>query len=74
MQELHDRLEEAGGATAAQMELNRKREIELAKMKKEAEEAAIAREAALAQMRKKHGEAVTEMEEQMEIANRARQK
>jgi hypothetical protein len=43
-------------------------------MKREAEEFAIAREAALALQRKKHSEAMADMEEQMEVANRARQK
>ncbi len=41
LEELHERLEEAGGATAAQLELNRKREAEMAKMKRELEEASI---------------------------------
>merc|ERR1719446_644692 len=34
MQDLADRLEEAGGATNAQMELNKKREAELTKLNK----------------------------------------
>jgi hypothetical protein len=41
LEELHDRLEEAGGATAAQIELNKKRESEMAKMKRDLEEASI---------------------------------
>ena len=41
LEELHERLEEAGGATAAQLELNKKRETEMAKMKRELEEASI---------------------------------
>ena len=41
LEELHDRLEEAGGLTSAQMELNKKREAEMAKMKRELEEASI---------------------------------
>ena len=41
MDELHERLEEAGGITAAQLELNKKREAEMAKMKRDLEEASI---------------------------------
>ena len=41
MEELHERLEEAGGATSAQIELNKKRESEMAKMKRDLEEASI---------------------------------
>ena len=74
LQELQERLEEAGGVTAAQIEINKKREAELLKLKKEAEQSVINREAALAQMRKKHNEAVTELEQQIEGANHARQR
>lgn len=41
LEELQERLEEAGGATSAQLELNKKREAEILKMKRELEEAAI---------------------------------
>ena len=71
---MQQRLEEAGGVTAAQMEINKKREADLLKLKKEAEQSAIHREAALASMRKKHNEAVTELEQQIEAANHARQR
>ena len=74
LQELQDRLDEAGGATAAQLELNKKREAELHKLKREAEEAIIQREAALASLRKKHNDAIADMEQQIEATNHARQK
>lgn len=35
LEELGDRLDEAGGATQAQMELNKKREAELAKLRRD---------------------------------------
>ena len=74
LQDLQQRLEEAGGVTAAQIEINKKREAELLKLKKEAEQSAIHREAALATLRKKHNEAVTELEQQIEASNHARQR
>lgn len=44
LEELGDRLDEAGGATQAQMELNKKREAELSKLRRDLEEAAISHE------------------------------
>merc|ERR1719490_219405 len=38
LEELGERLDEAGGATSAQMELNKKRENEVGKMRKDCEE------------------------------------
>ena len=56
------------------MESTKRREVELSKLKKEAEEAAIYREAAIAQLRKKHNEANAELEQQIEASNHARQR
>ena len=44
-------MEEAAGATSAQMELNKKREIEVGKMRKDLEEAAIQQEATMLSLR-----------------------
>ena len=45
LEELSERLEEAGGQTAAQIELNKRREAEMAKLRRESEEANLAHEA-----------------------------
>ncbi len=74
MEELVDRLEEAGGATASQIELNKKRETELTKLRRDVEEANIQHEAAMAGIRKKHNDAVTEMAEQLDILNKLKAK
>ena len=74
LQELQDRLEEAGGINAAQIELNKKRDAELTKCKREAEEASIQREAAMAAMRKRQSEIVADLEQQIEAANYSRAK
>lgn len=66
LDELSQRLEEAGGASTAQVELNKKREMELGKLRKDLEDAAIAHEAATSQLRKKHQDAVAEMSEQID--------
>ncbi|XP_042857492.1 myosin heavy chain, muscle-like [Penaeus japonicus] len=70
LEELGDRLDEAGGATAAQIELNKKREAELVKLRRDIEEANIQHEAALASLRKKHNDAVAEMSEQIDHLNK----
>ncbi|XP_045582191.1 myosin heavy chain, muscle isoform X2 [Procambarus clarkii] len=68
--DLSDRLEEAGGATAAQIELNKKRESELAKLRRDLEETNIQQEAALANLRKKHNDAINEMSDQIDHLNK----
>ncbi|CAF4502692.1 unnamed protein product, partial [Rotaria magnacalcarata] len=50
--EMNDRLEEAGGATTTQVEMNKKREGELAKLRRDLEEANLQHEATAAQLRK----------------------
>merc|ERR1719339_795041 len=70
MQELADRLEEAGGATSIQIDLNKKREAELAKLKRDLEECSIQHEAAAASLRKKHNDSVAEMSEQIDHLNK----
>ncbi|XP_042212119.1 myosin heavy chain, muscle-like isoform X1 [Homarus americanus] len=68
--ETGDRLEEAGGATAAQIELNKKREAELAKLRREIEENNMKTESALSILRKKHSDGVSELTEQIAHVNK----
>merc|ERR1711970_1653049 len=68
--DLGDRLDEAGGATAAQIELNKKRDSELARLRRDLEESNIQHEATLASLRKKHNDAVAEMAEQVDHLNK----
>ncbi|KAG0710436.1 Myosin heavy chain, muscle [Chionoecetes opilio] len=70
LSELADQLDEAGGATAAQIELNKKREAELAKLRRDLEEINIQHEAALSQLRKKHNDTINEMSEQIDHQNK----
>ncbi|XP_018022395.1 myosin heavy chain, muscle isoform X3 [Hyalella azteca] len=70
LEELSERLDEAGGATSAQIELNKKREAELGKLRRDLEESNIQHEAALASLRKKHNDAVAEMSEQIDHLNK----
>ncbi|XP_034831934.1 myosin heavy chain, muscle isoform X20 [Maniola hyperantus] len=74
LEELGERLEEAGGATSAQIELNKKREAELSKLRRDLEEANIQHESTLANLRKKHNDAVAEMGEQLDQLNKLKSK
>merc|ERR1719431_580774 len=70
VEEIGARLDEAGGAAAAQVELNKKREVELAKFKRDLEEMNIQHEAVLSSLRKKHNDAIAEMSEQVDYLNK----
>merc|ERR550534_1628587 len=63
------RLEEAGSNTATQVELNNKREQELARLKGELEELNIAHEGTLAALRMKHNNTMGELGEQIDNLN-----
>merc|ERR1712142_893777 len=66
LESLGERLNDAGGATYAQIELNKKREAEVGKLRKDIEEARIQQEATLNSLKKKHQDAVAEMSEQID--------
>ena len=51
---MNEKLEEAGGASTAQVELSKKREAELAKLRRDLEEANLQHEATAQQMKQKH--------------------
>merc|ERR1711962_839717 len=66
LEQLGERLNEAGGVTAAQRELNKKREAEVNKLRKDLEEAQIQQEATMTNLKRKHQDAVAEMSEQID--------
>merc|ERR1712060_579311 len=66
LESLTHRYSEAGGATAAQRELNKKRESEVDKLRKDIEETNIQNEAVLSNLKRKHQDAVAEMTEQID--------
>merc|ERR1711899_571071 len=69
IEDLGSRLEEAGANTATQVELNKKREAELARLKGELEEMNIAHEGTLAALRQKHNNTMAELGEQIDGLN-----
>ncbi|XP_051851509.1 myosin-13 [Antechinus flavipes] len=74
LQEISERLEQAGGATSVQVELNKKRETEFQKLRRDFEEATLQHEATVAAFRKKHGDSVAELQEQIDNLQRVKQK
>lgn len=74
LEEISERLEEAGGTTAAQVEMNKKREAEFQKLRRDLDESTLHHEAITAAMRKKHADGVAEVGEQIDNLQRVKQK
>ncbi len=66
MEELGERLDEAGGATTAQIDLNKRREQELLKLRRDLDESNMQREAQVASLRKKQTDATNELSEHID--------
>merc|ERR1711910_212693 len=71
---LGERLDEASGATTAQVELNKKRDAEVNKLRKDVEEANIQQVSVLANLKRKQGDAVAEMSEQIDALGKMKAK
>ena len=74
LDELGERLDDAGGATQAQMDMNKKREQELQKIRRDMEEAQVQNEAQISQLRKKNQDAVNELSDQVDHLSKIKQK
>merc|ERR1712115_501502 len=72
--QLGERLDEASGATTAQVELNKKREAEVNKLRKDVEEANIQQESVLSNLKRKQGDAIAEMTEQIDALGKMKSK
>ncbi|XP_046579110.1 LOW QUALITY PROTEIN: myosin heavy chain, striated muscle-like [Haliotis rubra] len=74
LDDLSMRLDEAGGATAVQTELNKKRELELAKLRRELEEGTLQNEAQIASLRKKAKDTANELGDQVDQLTKVKQR
>merc|ERR1711881_117511 len=74
LDQLGDRLNEASGATGAQIELNKKREAEVGKLRKDIEECNIQNGSVLMNLKKKHQDAIQEMTEQIDQLSKMKSK
>lgn len=71
---LSERLTEAEGGAESQLDINRKREAEMAKLRKLLEDVHMESEQSIHVMKKKHQEAMMELQEQIEIISRSKEK
>lgn len=71
---MNERLEEADGMQSAQSEVNRKRELEVTKLRKDFELLTVQHESQEASLRKRHQDVVNDLSEQLEQLGRARSK
>merc|ERR1712076_261256 len=74
IEDLGQKLDAAGSNTSTQIELNKKREAELAKLKSELEESNISHEGTLAALRQKHNNNMAELGEQIDGLNKMKGK
>merc|ERR1712242_63478 len=74
IEDLGQKLEDAGNNTATQIELSKKRKSELAKLKGELDESNIAHEGTLAALRQKHNNNMAEMGENIDGLNKMKAK
>jgi len=72
--QLGERLDEASGATTAQIELNKKRDAEVQKLRKDLEEANIQHASMIGNLKRKQGDAIAEMTEQTDALGKMKSK
>ena len=65
---------QAGGSTAAQIEINKKKEYELVRLRKDMEELKIQQESMISGMKKKQQDSMVEMNEQMDQLTKMKSK
>ena len=74
LEDIAAKLEESGNATATQIELNRKREAELTRLKEELENNTLQHESSLASLRQKHNTVITDLGDQIDTISKAKLK
>ena len=70
---LSERLTEAQGGCESQADLNRRREAEMAKLRKLLEDTHMESETVILTMKKKHQESMMELQEQIESVSRSKE-
>merc|ERR1719495_868553 len=74
LESVGERLNEATGTTAAQIELNKKRESEVSKIRKDLEECKIQHDSTVVSLKKKQQDSIAEMNEQIDQLGKMRAK
>ena len=73
LEDLNERLEEAGGASLAQLEISKKQETKFQKLRQDMEEATLHFEATSASLKKRHADSLAELESQVENLQQIKQ-
>ena len=73
LEDMNERLEEAGGVSSAQLEITKKQETKFQKLRRDLEEATLHFEATSASLKKRHADSLAELESQVENLQRVKQ-
>ncbi|GFT84045.1 paramyosin [Trichonephila clavipes] len=74
LMQISERLEEAEGSSESQLEMNKKRDMELSKLRKLLEDVHLESEENAHHLRKKHQEAMVDLQDQLDQANKGKAK
>ena len=74
IEDLSSKLEDAGNKTSIQMEMSKRREEELSKLKAQLEENSINHEALLSGLRQKHNNTMSEMKDNIDLMHKMKNK
>jgi chromosome segregation ATPase len=72
--ELTEHLDEANEILRVRVELLKRRDAEIAQLRSDHEEAAVAAEKTLADLKRRHSEQMAKLEEELEAANKVRRR
>lgn len=73
LEDMNERLEEAGGVSSAQLEITKKQETKFQKLRRDLEEATLHFEATSASLKKRHADSLAELESQVENLQQVKQ-
>ncbi|XP_060990295.1 myosin-15 [Dama dama] len=73
LEDMHERLEEAGGISSAQLEMTKKQETKFQKLRRDLEEATLHFEATSASLKKRHADSLAELESQVDNLHQVKQ-
>lgn len=71
---LSERVEQADGTISSLREMNKKREAEMTKLRRDLEEMSVQHEQTLNHLRKKHSDMVAELGEQVDVLGKMKSK
>lgn len=73
LEDMNERLEEAGGVSSAQLEMTKKQETKFQKLRRDLEEATLHFEATSASLKKRHADSLAELESQVDNLQQVKQ-